>query len=250
MTNMSSDQTHRPIIVAHRGASFYRHQNTVESFRAALEMQAEMVELDVRRTADGRLVVHHDPDIGGRAIAGMSWTEARQAAADNSYALADLEEVVALVAGRCALDVELKEAGYEEEVTALVLGQMAEEQVVFTSSIDSVVLRMKEVEPTVRTGLIIGSRPRRHYLAKLFPRRRAEAAGVDLLVVSRKLLPAGFLRLNRHLGLPVWVYTANDRKDLWKLITDGRVDGIFTDRVDVGLFLRDLYAVESGSFRS
>ncbi len=58
-----------PAVIAHRGASKAFAENTVAAFRGALAMGADMVELDVRRTADGRLAVHHDarlPD--GRAI--------------------------------------------------------------------------------------------------------------------------------------------------------------------------------------
>jgi len=51
------------IIVAHRGASRQAHENTLESFLAAVEMGADMVELDIRRTADGKLVPFHDPSI-------------------------------------------------------------------------------------------------------------------------------------------------------------------------------------------
>ena len=49
----------RPVVIAHRGASHYYHQNTMEAFEAAVDMQAEMMEFDVRRTCDNVLVVHH-----------------------------------------------------------------------------------------------------------------------------------------------------------------------------------------------
>jgi glycerophosphoryl diester phosphodiesterase len=52
-------------IVAHRGASKAERENTVAAFRRAREMGAVMVELDVRRTSDGALVIHHDPIING-----------------------------------------------------------------------------------------------------------------------------------------------------------------------------------------
>lgn len=57
-------------ILAHRGASRACPENTLEAFRRAGEMGADAVELDVRRTADGALVVHHNPDLpDGRIIA-------------------------------------------------------------------------------------------------------------------------------------------------------------------------------------
>lgn len=55
-------------VMAHRGASRDERENTLEAFRRAVEVGSVAVELDVRRTRDGVLVVHHDPHIGGRAI--------------------------------------------------------------------------------------------------------------------------------------------------------------------------------------
>jgi glycerophosphoryl diester phosphodiesterase len=58
------------LIIAHRGASRAERENTLAAFRAAVAMGADGVELDVRRTADDRLVVHHDAFLAdGRAIA-------------------------------------------------------------------------------------------------------------------------------------------------------------------------------------
>src|SRR4051812_39413617 len=56
-------------VLAHRGASRAAPENTVEAFLVAKAMGADGVELDVRRTSDGPLVVHHDPRLrDGRAI--------------------------------------------------------------------------------------------------------------------------------------------------------------------------------------
>ena len=54
-----------PAVVAHRGASRAARENTVEAFAKARALRADAVEFDVRRTADGALVVHHDPEIAG-----------------------------------------------------------------------------------------------------------------------------------------------------------------------------------------
>ena len=56
-------------VIAHRGASKAAPENTVEAFALAGRMGADAVELDVRRTRDGALVVHHNPDLpDGRLI--------------------------------------------------------------------------------------------------------------------------------------------------------------------------------------
>ncbi|MBI5088430.1 MAG: glycerophosphodiester phosphodiesterase [Actinobacteria bacterium] len=65
-----SDVVVRPQVIAHRGASRAERENTVEAFRRAGVMRSDAVELDVRRTSDGVLVVHHNPDLAdGRLVA-------------------------------------------------------------------------------------------------------------------------------------------------------------------------------------
>ncbi len=63
-------------VIAHRGASAAAPENTVEAFRLARTLGADWVELDVRRTADGRLAVHHDAHLpDGRAIVELAPAE-------------------------------------------------------------------------------------------------------------------------------------------------------------------------------
>lgn len=233
----------RPVVIAHRGASFYQRENTMEAFEAAVQMKAEMMEIDVRRTADGVPVVHHDHDFDGVKIMDMTKAEFEFRTQSAGYSPATLEEVLEFCNDKIPVDIELKEAGYEDQVLDTVLSILGPRQFIITSVLDSVIRKIKVLEADIRTGLIISSRPRNQLITKLYPGRRARRAGADLLVVSSRLLRFGFLRTTRRLGLPVWVYTVNDRKELWSMITDERIGGIFTDRPDVGLFLRDLYAV-------
>src|SRR6478736_4409350 len=59
-----------PLVLAHRGARRVAPENTLDAFALAIAMGADGVELDVRRTADGALVLHHDPAVlGGDLIA-------------------------------------------------------------------------------------------------------------------------------------------------------------------------------------
>ncbi len=56
-------------VFAHRGVHETERENTLEAFGAAVALGVDGVELDVRRTLDGTLVVHHDPSIGDQIIA-------------------------------------------------------------------------------------------------------------------------------------------------------------------------------------
>lgn len=65
----TSGSDRRPLVIAHRGASAHQPENTLAAFRTAGELGADWVELDVRTSCDGVLVVHHDPHLpDGRVI--------------------------------------------------------------------------------------------------------------------------------------------------------------------------------------
>ena len=75
-------------VIAHRGASAAAPENTVEAFRLARTLGADWVELDARRTADGRVIVHHDavlPD--GRVIVELDRADLPPSVCDLSDAL-------------------------------------------------------------------------------------------------------------------------------------------------------------------
>lgn len=70
-------QISHPLLLGHRGAPGQARENTLESYRLALQAGLDGLELDVQRTQDGVLAIHHDFDLEGRTIAGLSWTELR-----------------------------------------------------------------------------------------------------------------------------------------------------------------------------
>ena len=56
------------LIIAHRGASAYEIENTLQSFQKAIELKADMIELDIRKTKDNILIAFHDNNITGSQI--------------------------------------------------------------------------------------------------------------------------------------------------------------------------------------
>ncbi len=69
-----------PLLLGHRGAPYQARENTLESFRKALEAGLDGLELDLHRTRDGVLAVYHDFELEGRPIAEMDWTTLQQRA--------------------------------------------------------------------------------------------------------------------------------------------------------------------------
>ena len=230
----------KPLIIAHRGASAYAHQNTLEAFHIAMEMGADMIEFDVRRTGDDVLIVCHDDNIRGTIIKDVPYNEIHGIALEAGYIVPTLEEALEFTKGKIRLDIELKEEGYAERVAEIAMGHMEAGDFVITSSMDSTVKAIKNRHPDIRTGLVLGSRPLLRLPGSLFPEKRIRSTGADILAVDRELLKLGFMRTARNLNLPVYVWTVNDRNLMGRLLSTRGVAGIFTDKPDVGLFLREM----------
>ena len=100
-------------MIAHRGASREAPQNTPAAFEAAIAMGADAVELDVRRTSDGVLVVHHNASRRGVPLAMLTYSGLVRL---SRHEPPRLDTVLDLCAGRIAVDIEVKEVGFEAEV--------------------------------------------------------------------------------------------------------------------------------------
>jgi len=230
------------IIIAHRGASAYAKENTLESFRKAIDIGADMIEFDVRRTKDHVLIALHDELLEGMPIRELTFEEILKIAKNKGYRPATFEEVLQYTSAKVMLDVELKEEGYEQEVIELLTGYFKKDQFVMTSFYDSCIKKIKENNPNIQVGLILGiSKPKNPIhtrFSEFFPLGRCKKAKADFLVPHWRLLRLGFLERVKRENKPVFVWTVNDQEMIWKWLQEERIDGIITDRPDLALSLR------------
>jgi glycerophosphoryl diester phosphodiesterase len=223
------------LVVAHRGAWGAAPQNSLEAFERAIALGCDGIEIDVRRTADGRLAVVHDARVGGRPI-GRS--EHRQIQARMKPGQAPLlEEVLELVAGRLVLDLELKEDGYVATVMATIARHVTADRYVVTSFRDAVLPQVKRRVPEARTGLLLGPRLRLRELD-----RRVRQTGVDFLAPHVALASRGILPWAEAHELPTWLWTVNDPRLLRRLHRDERVTAVITDKPERALSISALGA--------
>ncbi|UCE25095.1 MAG: glycerophosphodiester phosphodiesterase [Candidatus Zixiibacteriota bacterium] len=227
----------RPVIIAHRGASQVERENTLEAFRAAIDMGADAIEFDVRRTRDNVLVIHHDACIasGTAPINDLTYPEAVDLAKASNFHLPTLDETLKLCQDKVALDIELKENGYESDVIPLVGQYYDLDHVVFTSFYDDCVARLKEIAPQIMAGLILGVDPPatlRTRLSELLPLKRLKNCRADFVAPNYRLLKPGLIRRMRAAGYPVWVWTVND-VSLADRLSKSKVAAIITDTPDI-----------------
>ncbi len=210
-------------------------QNSAAALLSAIELGCDMVELDVRRTRDGRLVAIHDARVAGKQVAALDHRELRGRVQPGQAPA--LEELLELAAGRIRLDVELKEEGYVERVIAALAAHMTADQYVVTSFLPSALAETRRAEPEARTGLLLaaGRRPR-------VLERRLQEAAADFVAPQASLARAGLLAWAADRGLDCFVWTVNERRALRTLLSDPRVAGVITDRPAKALALRSVAA--------
>jgi len=236
---MNGGEVPRPLIVAHRGSSTEAEENTLEAFRLAIDHGADMIECDVRRTRDGRIIVHHDPAVLSHTIRSSDFRDVLSHGRAIGRDIPLLEQVLRLCHGRIALDLELKEPGYEMDILNLVDRFFPGGRCVFSSFSRIAVDRIRRNQPSRLTGNIYkkrGSIPpfiaRRLLEHRLGTSIRHGDRWIFLQVDLLPFLPPDSLPRDQ---VKVAVWTVNSPSLIEQLMGDGRISAIVTD--DPGLAL-------------
>src|ERR671934_1859826 len=168
---LARGRRHRPVIGAHRGASARAPENTLAAFGAALEDGAELVELDVHLTRDGRLAVIHDEETRrttGTAgvVAELSMAELRRLDAGRHKGrhwagepIPELGDVFAALRGRLLVNVEVKCGAAAVPALARCVAEHDMADAVILSSFDPAVMRAVGVcnTPLLCPSLLAGA---------------------------------------------------------------------------------------------
>ena len=221
----------RVLRVGHKGADHVAPGNTVESFEAALEHGVDMIEFDVLRLRDGRLVLAHDyEDAAAREC--LSLEEGLDHFAGEAYS--DVE-----------LDLDMKLPGYEREVADGLgergLGERSIVSTMYTESLD----QLGELAPGLRRGWSV-PRVRRNYLrsplavpayavARIMRARlpgqaasRIRAGGCEAIMSHQVLVSRRLVRAVHAAGGQLYVWTVDDAERIRALEQLG-VDGVITN---------------------
>jgi glycerophosphoryl diester phosphodiesterase len=228
-----------PLIAGHRGVPAIGGENTMVAFRAAIGLEADYIECDIRRTKDGVLVLHHDAKIGDATIAEKPFAELQGAAVAVGRPPARLEDLLKLAKGRIGLDLELKEAGYEAEIAAMIQQcQFEGDRFVVTSFLEEAISQFKQCYKEAVCGLLIGEKSERFSLRAWwndwFPETRLRRVGADFVAPYDRLVRFGFARRLYGAGYPLWVWTVDNPLRIGELIRTPGVEAVITNMVYVG----------------
>ena len=214
----------RPWVIAHRGASGERPENTLAAYELAVEQRSDMIEVDLHLTRDGRIAVLHDDHVPGAGRVGdCSLAELR--AADPR--VPDLDQVLDGFGARIPFNLELKTGpvgpypGLEEATLSALARRGLGETVLFSCFDDRVLERLRSLDRDARLGVLVARR-RSPWL------ERCAAFAAEAVHFSRSRVDAAAVERAHAAGLAVHVYTVDEVAEMEKLLAWG-VDGIFTN---------------------
>lgn len=231
------------VVQAHRGASGYEHQNTIKSFDKAVEMNSDAIELDIRKTKDGKIIVVHDPTYLDVHINDWIYEDLIEETKKENFIMPLFIDVLKKYKGIILLDIEIKEEGYEKEILDMVLSVLTYSEFNIRSFSEKTIKTIKELDNKVYVILLIGAEfPKYGFfsrLAELFPRAKVRRSCCDAVSPNYQLIRLWYVQRMHLLKKPVLAWTVNEESIMKRMLFKARVDGIVTNYPDIALKIRD-----------
>lgn len=235
-----------PLLIAHRGDSARRPENTLASFASALETGVDVVELDVQLTADREVAVIHDGTVdrttdGTGDVRSMTLPELRRLSAGypqrfgsrfSGERVPTLAEVLAFLRGRSRVMIEIKgesvgddaEDGVEARTVAEVRKAQMQGEAVLISFDRRALARCRSLAPEISRGVLFG---RVLDLDEMVVAAREVASA--LVLPEKGLLSDDLAERTRRAGLLLATWVVDDAEELRQLSRFG-LYGIATNR--------------------
>lgn len=223
------------LVIAHKGASGYAPENTLSAIKRAIELDADMIEIDVRICKSGELVVIHDALLhrvtnGKGRVKDKMLIELQELVVEETEKIITLTEVLAYIQGKVPLDVNVKSSSAILP-TAIMLQEYIEqykcpsEEVILSSSNIVRLYDVKKKYPRVTiapmifwgSGVIIAI----HLVLK-----------PTLVKVSKRCINRWIINFSHRRNMRVHIWTINKKKEIEKMKILG-VNGVITNYPDL-----------------
>ncbi|MGC8652343.1 MAG: glycerophosphodiester phosphodiesterase [Candidatus Micrarchaeia archaeon] len=211
--------------IGHRGAGGDVPENTLKSFAEAIKEGASAIELDVRRTKDGKLVVFHNEKVDKLAnakgyVSDFTLSEIKKLDIKGEH-VPTLEEALDFIDSKVEkILVEIKEPGTEKAIMEQISKRKLEERVIVISFHEESLRAVRSISPSVETGFI--------YASYKDPIATARAASANYLLPLYRFTHSKDIERAHDNGFKVIVWTVNTKEEMEEFKRKG-VDGIATD---------------------
>ena len=240
------------LVAAHRGGAALWPENSLLAFRSALALGVDALELDLHLTADGEVVVLHDPSLdrtstGTGAVRDLKLADlaavrlkSREGAvtAERVPTFAQVLDLVAPTSAELLPEIKVdanrqRYDGIEEKVLALIRARGLRSRTTIQAFQVETIRRLRELEPKARTMLLVArgdvERDRARPAEAV---RRARELGATDLGMNHRLIDTDVMSAARAAGIRVAAWTPNEEADIRRMVDLG-VDMVMSDRPDL-----------------
>lgn len=220
--------------IAHRGASNYAPENTVEAFKKAVKLKVDIVEFDVHRTKDGKLVVMHDHNVkrttdGSGLIRNLSLKELKKLHEPNGEVVPTLQEVLTILKNKCICKIDVKDKGMVEKLVNILKKNHLENSVIITSEIFPVLKKIKQLYPRIKIEAGGFGYKKSITIDEII--RKAKNVKADIISPFYTIVTKNLVEVAHKNGFEVHVWTVDDKRTIERMKRIG-VDGITSNYPD------------------
>jgi glycerophosphoryl diester phosphodiesterase len=219
------------LVIGHRGAMGHETENTIASVRKALELGADMIEIDVFRIESGEIVVFHDERVerltnGGGNVEEYNIGDLLKLTLDGNHKIPQLQEVLREVDHRAKLNIELKGSNTADRVNFIITtyiekqGWALEDFIISSFKWDEL-REMRHLNPGVPIAILTEGDP----VEALPIARELDAKAVN---PHFRTLTHANVKAVQEAGFKVYTWTVNEPADINRMRSLG-VDGIITN---------------------
>jgi glycerophosphoryl diester phosphodiesterase len=222
-------------IFAHRGANSFAPENSLQAFEEALRINCDGIEMDIRYTASGDIVVFHDRNLyrmtgyrGNIHQLNLETIKKYYLAGNPNFSIPTFKEALDLIRDKTIINVEIKREfsrsnGFEEKVVKILKDFKLSDNIIISSFNPLVLKKIAAISPYLHLGFIYRNRP-----------QKLMTFGTSLksLHINFKTLSKKYLKVMQGKGYKIFPWTVDQINDMRHLLQMG-VDGIITNRPEV-----------------
>ncbi len=193
-------------------------ENTLLSFRRAIDIGVDWIEFDLHESKDGVLVVIHDDTVdrttnGKGKVSDMTFEQLQRLDAGNGQKIPSLQQVIDLARDRVRLDMEIKQKGIENDVVNAIHENRLARQCMVSSFIYGSIKKVYELDPNIATAAIMSKLPDdiEKCLDILF-----DDVNTRIMMIGKKIAGEPFVREIRRRGFRVGIWNADTAEEIEK----------------------------------
>lgn len=224
-----------PLIFAHRGANSFAPENSLDAFEKAIDLGCDGIEMDLRYTASGDIIIFHDRTLNRMSsqkgnVHQLSLAAIKKACLDGQEKcqIPTFQEALDLIRDRVRIILDVKREtirsnGFEEKIVSILKDFNLRDSIIISSFNPLVLKKIAKIAPDFHLGFILSNRS--HRLMTI-------GTSLKSLHVMHTILTKKYLESIQAKGYRVYPWTV-DSEDGMRHFTKMGVDGIITNRPEI-----------------